>query len=51
MSYRNLAAPPLPHWTRVADAIDLALRMGGEVLEESIIAAVVVIGPNNRPAV
>lgn len=44
VTYRDLAAEPLPHWTPVADANDPAVRVGAEVLEEFLAADVVVIG-------
>ncbi|GAA0722871.1 FMN-dependent NADH-azoreductase [Dokdonella soli] len=44
VTYRDVAAHPLPHWTPVADAADPAARLGGEVLDEFLAADVVVIG-------
>ncbi|NCT67224.1 MAG: FMN-dependent NADH-azoreductase [Rhodanobacteraceae bacterium] len=44
VSYRDLAANPLPHWTPVADAADPAARLASEVLDEFLAADVVVIG-------
>lgn len=44
VTYRDLAAQPLPHWTPVADASDPAALLGGEVLEEFLAADVIVIG-------
>lgn len=44
VTYRDVAAQPLPHWAPVADASDPAVRVGGEVLDEFLAADVVVIG-------
>ncbi|WNL44542.1 NAD(P)H-dependent oxidoreductase [Dyella sp. BiH032] len=44
VTYRDLAAQPLPHWSPVADAADPAAMLGTEVLEEFLAADVVVIG-------
>ena len=44
VTYRDLAAQPLPHWTPVADAADTAALLGSQVLEEFLAADVVVIG-------
>jgi FMN-dependent NADH-azoreductase len=44
VTYRDLAAQPLPHWTPVADADDPAARDAAAVLDEFLAADVVVIG-------
>lgn len=44
VSYRDLAAQPLSHWTPVADAADPAAVLGGQMLTEFLAAEVVVIG-------
>ena len=44
VSYRDLAAQPLPHWSPVADAADPAAILSSEVLEEFLAADVIVIG-------
>jgi FMN-dependent NADH-azoreductase len=44
ITYRDLAANPLPHWTPVAAAADPAARAGSEALDEFLAADVVVIG-------
>ncbi|MEV8518572.1 FMN-dependent NADH-azoreductase [Dyella marensis] len=44
VSYRDLAAKPLPHWSPVADAADPAAVLSSEVLEEFLAADVIVIG-------
>jgi FMN-dependent NADH-azoreductase len=44
VTYRDVAAQPLAHWTPVADASDPAVRIGAEVLEEFLAADVIVIG-------
>lgn len=44
VTYRDVAAHPLPHWTPVSDASDPAVRTGGELLDEFLAADVVVIG-------
>src|SRR5512144_911195 len=44
VSYRDLAAAPLPHWTPVADAADPAARAGQNALAEFLSADVIVIG-------
>lgn len=44
VTYRDLAAQPLPHWSPVADAADPAAVLGNEVLEEFLAADVIVIG-------
>jgi len=44
VTYRDVAANPLPHWAPVADAGDPAARGGSESLDEFLAADVVVIG-------
>jgi FMN-dependent NADH-azoreductase len=44
VSYRDLAAEPLPHWTPVTDAADPAALLGNQLLEEFLAADTVVIG-------
>ncbi|MBN8727226.1 MAG: FMN-dependent NADH-azoreductase [Xanthomonadales bacterium] len=44
VTYRDLAARPLPHWTPLGDAGDPAVREGSAVLEEFLVADFVVIG-------
>lgn len=44
VSYRDLAAEPLPHWTPVADAADPDAVLGGQMMDEFLAADVVVIG-------
>ncbi|HVC18043.1 MAG TPA: NAD(P)H-dependent oxidoreductase, partial [Rhodanobacter sp.] len=44
VSYHDLAAEPLPHWTPVADAADPAAVLGNRMLEEFLAADVIVIG-------
>jgi len=44
VSYRDLTAEPLPHWTPVADATDPAAMLGNRMLEEFLAADVIVIG-------
>jgi FMN-dependent NADH-azoreductase len=44
VSYRDLAAQPLTHWSPVADANDPAAVAGNAMLEEFLAADVVVIG-------
>ncbi|MGO4700458.1 FMN-dependent NADH-azoreductase [Dyella sp. 2RAB6] len=44
VTYRDLAAQPLPHWTPVADAADPSAMLGSAVLEEFLAADVIVIG-------
>jgi FMN-dependent NADH-azoreductase len=44
VTYRDLAAQPLPHWSPVADAADPAAALGTQVLEEFLAADVIVIG-------
>jgi FMN-dependent NADH-azoreductase len=44
ITYRDLAAEPLPHWAPVADATGGAVRSGSPPLDEFLAADVVVIG-------
>jgi len=44
VTYRDLAAQPLPHWSPVADAADPVAILSSEVLEEFLAADVIVIG-------
>ena len=44
VTYRDLAAQPLPHWTPVADASDPAALLGSQMLEEFLAADTIVIG-------
>ena len=44
ITYRDLAANPLPHWAPVADAADPAARAGNALLDEFLAADVVVVG-------
>jgi len=44
ISYRDLAAEPLPHWAPAADAADSAAVLGSRMLEEFLAADVIVIG-------
>jgi len=44
VTYRDLAAQPLPHWTPVADASDPAAVLGSQMLEEFLAAETIVIG-------
>ena len=44
VTYRDLAAQPIPHWSPVADAADPAAVLGSAVLEEFLAADVIVIG-------
>ncbi|HMM66285.1 MAG TPA: FMN-dependent NADH-azoreductase [Dokdonella sp.] len=44
VSYLDLAAHPLPHWTPVADASDPAAARGGELLDQFLAADIVVVG-------
>lgn len=44
VSYRDLAADPLPHWAPVADAADPSVQRSTELLEEFLAANVLVIG-------
>jgi len=44
VTYRDLAANPLPHWAPAADASDPAVRTGSEALDEFLAADIVVIG-------
>jgi FMN-dependent NADH-azoreductase len=44
VTYRDLTAHPLPHWTPVVDAESEAAKLGATVLDEFLAADVVVIG-------
>lgn len=44
VTYRDLAAQPLPHWTPVADASDPAAVLGSQMLDEFVAAETIVIG-------
>ncbi|GLQ48709.1 FMN-dependent NADH-azoreductase [Dyella flava] len=44
VTYRDLTAQPLPHWTPVVDAASEAAKLGDAVMEEFLAADVVVIG-------
>jgi FMN-dependent NADH-azoreductase len=44
ISYRDLAAQPLSHWTPATDAADPAAVLGGQMLTEFLAAEVIVIG-------
>ena len=44
VTYREVSAQPLSHWTPAADAGDPAARLGGDVLDEFLAADVAVIG-------
>lgn len=44
VTYRDVAAQPLPHWTPVADAADPSALMGAEVMDEFLAADVIVMG-------
>lgn len=44
VTYRDVAAQPLPHWAPVADASDPAVALGNQMLEEFLAADIVVIG-------
>jgi FMN-dependent NADH-azoreductase len=44
VTYRDLAAQALPHWTPVADAAHPDALLGSEVLEEFLAADVIVMG-------
>ena len=44
VTYRDLAAQPLPHWSPVADAADPAAILGNDVMDEFLAADVIVIG-------
>lgn len=43
VTYRDLAAQPLPHWTPVVDASDSAAVLGSQMLEEFLAADTIVI--------
>ncbi|MGH8173959.1 MAG: FMN-dependent NADH-azoreductase, partial [Rhodanobacteraceae bacterium] len=44
VTYRDVAAQPLPHWTPVTDAADPAVRTSEAVMDEFLAADVLVIG-------
>jgi FMN-dependent NADH-azoreductase len=44
VTYRDLIAQPLPHWTPVMDAESEAAKLGEAVMEEFLAADIVVIG-------
>jgi FMN-dependent NADH-azoreductase len=44
VTYRDLTAKPLPHWSPVADANSEAAKLGETVMDEFLAADVVVIG-------
>ncbi|WP_266158506.1 FMN-dependent NADH-azoreductase [Dyella silvatica] len=44
VSYHDLAAQPLPHWSPVADASDPGALLGSQVLEAFLAADIIVIG-------
>lgn len=44
VTYRDVAAHPLPHWTPIADANDPGVRIANNVLDEFLAADVIVIG-------
>jgi FMN-dependent NADH-azoreductase len=44
VTYRDLTAQPLPHWTPVVDAESEAAKVGEAVMDEFLAADVVVIG-------
>ncbi|MEO5625728.1 MAG: FMN-dependent NADH-azoreductase [Dokdonella sp.] len=44
VTYRDVAAQPLAHWTPATDGSDPSVRVGAEVLEEFLAADVIVIG-------
>jgi FMN-dependent NADH-azoreductase len=44
VSYHDLVANPLPHWTPAADAADPSAARGGELLDEFLAADVIVVG-------
>lgn len=44
VTYRDLAANPLPHWAPAPDAANPAERSGSEALDEFLAADVVVVG-------
>jgi FMN-dependent NADH-azoreductase len=44
VTYRDLTAQPLPHWTPVVDAESEAAKVGEAVIDEFLAADVVVIG-------
>jgi FMN-dependent NADH-azoreductase len=44
VTYRDVFAKPLPHWTPVVDAESDAAKLGNEVMDEFLAADVIVIG-------
>lgn len=44
ITYRDLTAQPLPHWTPVVDAESTAAKLGQQVMDEFQAADVIVIG-------
>ena len=44
ITYHDLAANPLPHWTPLADASDPEVARGGALVEEFLDAEVIIIG-------
>lgn len=44
ITYRDLTAQPLPHWTPVVDAESAAAKLGQQVMDEFQAADVIVIG-------
>lgn len=44
VTYRDLIAQPLPHWTPVMDAESDAAKLGDAILEEFLAADVIVLG-------
>jgi FMN-dependent NADH-azoreductase len=44
VTYRDLTAQPLPHWTPVVDAASDAAQLGEAVMDEFLAADVIVIG-------
>lgn len=44
ISYRDLTAQPLPHWTPMVDAESLAAELGQQIMEEFQAADIIVIG-------
>jgi FMN-dependent NADH-azoreductase len=44
VTYRDLTAQPLPHWTPVVDAESEAAKLGEAVMDEFLAADIVVIG-------
>jgi FMN-dependent NADH-azoreductase len=44
VTYRDISAQPLPHWTPVVDAESEAAKLGNDVMDEFLAADVIVIG-------